>query len=208
MPNSDAAKLSSAAIRAFIAVNLPPELKARMAQLQRELQKMTGGRAVRWTRSEQIHLTLRFLGDVPANAVADLHAALQRACTGIAPFELSAEGLGCFPNARQPRIIWLGLTGALDALQRLQARVEQETAAWGQREDREFHAHLTLGRVKPEFARTARPLAESFASRPKRSVGTWRVAQVDLMQSQLLPTGAEYAVMTSVPLAETACGNG
>jgi len=188
-------------IRVFIAINLPPELKARLAERQRELKSAPGGQAVRWTPVEQIHLTLRFLGDVPAESVPDIQAAVQRAAATTPAFELQAEGLGCFPHARQPRIVWVGITGALAGLRQLQEAVERETAPWGEREDREFHPHLTIGRVKKEHARSARPLAEALNRTTTGLFGAFRVAQLDLMQSRLAPTGAEYTVLAALPLA-------
>ncbi len=187
-------------IRTFIAVNLPEELRAKLAEVQRDLKSTPGGPAVRWTPAGQIHLTLRFLGNVPADSVVEIQAALQRACAAAAPFDLEAGGLGCFPNARQPRIIWVGLAGSLAALGRLQAQVESETAAWGEREERELHPHLTIGRVNREHANSARRLAEALHAKAAGSLGAWRVTRVDLMQSRLAPTGAEYSLLAAVTL--------
>jgi len=187
-------------IRAFIAINLPPQLRAKLAAVQQALQRAPGGQAVRWTAAGQIHLTLRFLGNVPAESVAEIQATLPQACAGIAPFDLQAGGLGCFPNPRQPRIIWVGLTGELEALRHLQDQVERATAPWGEPEARQFHPHLTIGRVKPEQAKPARPLAEVLQARPAEPLGTWRVQQVDLMQSRLAPGGAEYSLLNSLAL--------
>src|SRR5229473_1808380 len=96
-------------IRAFIAINLPPTARARLAQLQRELQLTFVAGAVRWVRPEQIHLTLKFLGDVPEESLSDLETALRRACQASVPLELRADGLGCFPHPQNARVLWIGL---------------------------------------------------------------------------------------------------
>jgi 2'-5' RNA ligase len=94
-----------------------------MAAFQREWQTGLNGNAIRWAPVEQIHLTLRFLGKVPEAAVPELKSALRRACEGVSGFELVAGGSGCFPNARKPRVLWVGLSGALPALADLQAKI-------------------------------------------------------------------------------------
>jgi 2'-5' RNA ligase len=188
-------------VRAFIAVNLPAPVRERLADWQRALKAQGGGAAVRWTPLEQIHLTLRFLGNVPTEAVPEIAAALQRAGAGTVPFELRAEGLGCFPNVRRPRLIWVGLAGDLVALRALQQAVARETAPWGEREDREFLPHLTIGRIKDGQTAAARLLAEALPGLAHQPPTAWRVTQVDLMQSVLRPAGAAHSSLATVPLA-------
>lgn len=187
-------------IRAFIAINVPDDLKATIDRLQRQLAAEPGGSGVRWIPRPQVHLTLRFLGDVPVDAVGDIHATLLRAADGRAPFELELGGLGCFPGARQPRILWLGLAGATERLGELHRAMAREAARWGKPEDRPFHPHLTLGRVRPENARSAARLAERLAAWGTPAPGRWPVTQVDLMRSRLLSAGAEYSVLASARL--------
>jgi 2'-5' RNA ligase len=100
-----------------------------------------------WARPEQIHLTLKFLGNVLVSCVENLITALQQACQGAGPFNLRLAKLGCFPNARSPRIVWVGLAGDLGALMELQGCVVQRMAAFSAHEDSQaFHPHLTIGR--------------------------------------------------------------
>jgi len=117
--------------RLFIAILLPEEIKARLAASQRSWQRRTSGGVVRWTPLEQMHLTLRFLGDVPEESVPAIVEALHRAAATVAPFALRASGLGCFPDARRPRVLWAGVAGGLTALHNLQGRIAAETAPWG-----------------------------------------------------------------------------
>jgi 2'-5' RNA ligase len=186
--------------RLFIAIGLPGEVRERIAALQREWQTHLRGNPVRWTPVEQIHLTLRFLGNVPSAAVPELEVALRRACRDAAGFELSAGGCGCFPHARQPRVLWVTVRGDVERLAALQTRVVRETQSWGEIEAREFRAHLTIGRVTGapppapgEISRCAQTLSES-------ELGQWRVNEVLLMRSELSPQGATHTVLAKAPL--------
>ena len=188
-------------IRAFIAINLPPAVRARLAQFEHELAVGFVAGAARWVRPEQIHLTLTFLGDVPEESLSDLETALRRACQSSAPFELRADGLGCFPHARNARVLWIGLLGDLDRLEELQARVEEQTRNWSARDAaRPFQPHLTIARVKDLRLADRRRLGEKIAAHARVSLGGWRVDRVDLMQSILSPHGAEYECLAAFAL--------
>ena len=189
-------------IRAFVAVNLPPEVEAEVERFQSELKSSLRGDQVRWTPLEQIHLTLRFLGNIAAGSVPDLEAALRRACAGVTQFELAAEGFGQFPEGTRPRILWVGVKGESDTLKTLVGRVVAETQAWGEREDKPFHPHLTIGRVKATQPRELRQLSEELRRVKAPCFGQWRVTQVDLMQSELSPSGAVHTCIAAIPLGE------
>ena len=137
----------TAFIRAFVAINLSAEVRVNLAELQRELKSALPGDGVRWTKPEQIHLTLKFLGDIAADSLEDLKVAIQRACEGITPFSLRAESLGIFPDSQRPRVIWTDVNGDVDILRRLQEQIERETGSWWEAEQRTFQPHLTLARV-------------------------------------------------------------
>ncbi len=190
-------------MRVFIAIPLPEEIRARIADFQRRWQTGLPPSAIRWTPAEQIHLTLRFLGNVTSDAVAALEAGLRRGCADVASFELCAAGSGCFPDARKPRVVWVGVGGELDALGRLHRRVWQETVAWGEVEARQFQAHLTIGRVKPGPPAVLRELARRVRPTKGGELGRWRVGEVWLLRSVLSPAGAEHTV-----LARCALGGG
>jgi 2'-5' RNA ligase len=188
-------------MRAFIALNLPPEGKAGVARFQGGLKGSWRSDWVRWTPPEQIHLTLRFLGNVAADSVPDLEAALRRACASVRAFELAAEGFGCFPNDSHPRILWIGVSGELDLLKGLVERVWVGTEPWGECEEKAFHPHLTIGRVKTNHLRELRKLSEEISRMTPPCFGKWPVTQVDLMKSELSPQGARHACIATVPLA-------
>lgn len=187
-------------IRAFIAINLPQQIKAELEAFQRALKSKVPTDWVRWTAADQIHLTLRFLGNIPAEAVPALESALQRVCAAAKPFELAAERFGWFPEGTRPRVLWVDVSGQLDALNRLAQAIIIETMDWGELEDREFRAHLTIGRVKTNIPTDLRKLSEILGKVQLGQLGQWQVTHVDLMRSQLHPTGPVYTRLASVPL--------
>jgi 2'-5' RNA ligase len=114
---------------------------------------------------------------------------------------LRADGLGCFPHARNPRVLWVGLLGDLDRLEELHARVEEQTRNWSARDAaRPFQPHLTIARVKDLRLADRRRLGEKIAAHARVSLGGWRVDRVDLMQSILSPHGAEYECLGAFAL--------
>ncbi len=134
--------------RLFIAIFPPARMVAGLQAAAAELQKGIKARAVRWTRPEQIHLTLSFLGATATARLAEMESALQAACAGHRRHAVRVAGLGCFPNANRPRILWAGLAGDLRPLEELKKAMDAGFAARGWvGEDRAFHAHLTIGRV-------------------------------------------------------------
>ena len=186
-------------VRLFVAVELPPPVTAALGELQAELRRR-GLSALRWVRPEGIHLTLKFLGEVPARQVTSVLDALASAVQGIGPHDLSLGRLGTF-GGRSPRVLWIALEGGVETLGRLQEQVEQRLVALGfPPEERAFSPHLTLARVRPENAReVARPLAAAVpaVNAPPAEIP---VREVSLMRSQLKPGGAVYTRLEAFPL--------
>jgi 2'-5' RNA ligase len=143
-----------------------------------------------------MHLTLRFLGNTPASKLDDLGSALDRLAAQHAPFNLLLGALGCFPNERRPRVIWVGLQGQLQPLQTLRSALEDilQPLGWDP-EDKPFHPHLTLGRVKDKSAAVDLPWGQGVAP------AEIRVRELLLYESQLRPQGPRYIVQHSSPLA-------
>jgi RNA 2',3'-cyclic 3'-phosphodiesterase len=186
-------------VRLFLAVNLPSELKIRLGALQRKIESGVGQSAVRWTRSEQIHITLKFLGYISETEIPEIEATLLSTVHG-QRLQLSAEGLGCFPNMRSPRVVWVGLRGNVEALASLQKQIETATAQWAEPEERDFTPHLTLGRVKEARRKDLDAISRFVNANVDKSFGEWTVEQVDLMQSVLSPDGPTYHCLCSFPL--------
>lgn len=185
-------------IRSFIAIELPPRVIDSIRALESGLR--ASGVPMRWVRPENIHLTVKFLGDVLPEQVAQIHAALGDSVAGAAPFALTAAGLGVFPDAVRPRVLWVGLCGQTDALFSLRRAVEDRLGRHGfPREDRPFRGHLTLGRAKERI--DGRALGRAIqAHAGYRSEGFW-VDRLCLFKSELKPSGPEYTRLVSVTLA-------
>ena len=179
-------------VRAFIAIELTPTILNALGDLQDRLKQDVPPKVVRWVRPQGIHLTLKFLGDVPGAQIAAVAEALQEACVPHAPFSFSIGGMGCFPNPRRPRVVWVGVDEPSGALARLQRDVERAIGPLGfPPEQRRFSPHLTLGRVKGGDRDAVASLGE-YVSRAKVRVGEMQAEAVHLMRSELLPGGAVY----------------
>ncbi len=188
-------------VRAFAGISLSAEVRERIVAKQDQLAREWGPPLVRWTDADAIHLTLRFLGNVETARLPALQDALREAGRGLAPIGLSARGMGCFPSCQRPSVIWVGLEGGLEALGALQAKVERACAPFAAHtEDRAFHPHLTIGRVKMGGAKS-RQLGERVQSESSSDFGSWEADRFKLIQSQLSPRGSIYTTLSEVVLA-------
>jgi 2'-5' RNA ligase len=190
-------------VRAFIAIPLPATFRQGLAELRQELERFALD-GVRWVAPQNIHLTLKFLGDTPRSGLPAMEEALSRVVEGEALFSLQSQGLGAFPSWRNPRVIWAGLEDN-PALIRLQHEVELALADLGfPAEERPFAAHLTLGRVTRPLPEAQRERLATFARDfAGGSLGTVPVDEVCLFQSQLRPTGPVYTCLFSARLGGT-----
>ena len=188
-------------IRSFIAIELPDEIRHALAEVQKHLRRDVAG--VRWVEPGSIHLTLKFLGDIPAEQIQPIAAAAMGVVQDEPPLSLGVSGLGAFPNPRRPRVIWVGLEGDVARLGRLQTRLEEALGPLGfPREERGFRPHLTVGRVKdprrpPDLTR---PLADVAVPR----CNSFDVREILLYKSDLRPTGAIYTKLQHLPFAGSA----
>ncbi len=189
-------------LRTFIAVHLDDELRMNLGLLQDRLRAQVAPRSVRWVRPAGIHLTLKFLGDTPATKVGDVAATLTRAAAGISPFTITMGGLGCFPNTRRPRVIWVGLQEETGALASLRDAVEAEVSPLGfPTERRSFHPHLTLGRVQRRASKLqVREIGRVVAAITTGTVDEMAVHAVSYIKSDLRPTGAVYTILSEARL--------
>ena len=183
-------------VRTFICIEIPDTIKQRIERLQARIK--TVGSQVSWTRASGIHLTLKFLGDVEASRLKGVEDAVRRAASGITQFEIEVGGAGCFPNASNPRVLWVGLAEVPDALRRLQLAVEDELEAEGwPRESRRFSPHLTVGRVRAQTR--AREAAERLISEGFEAE-RFSAREVIIMRSDLRPTGSIYTPQAVIKL--------
>ena len=185
-------------IRAFIAVNMPNEIRDGLAEIRRQLKK--SGADARWVKPNHMHLTLRFLGnDVPLQVVGAIGGSLRDSLTTIEQFAITIGGLGAFPNLAKPRVVWVGIEPHAGPLLELHDAVEDavEKAGWA-REDRPFTAHLTLGRIKSQSH--LGKLRETLERGTSTAIGNMIVETVALLRSNLTPSGPVYETLTTVSL--------
>jgi 2'-5' RNA ligase len=188
-------------VRAFVATPVPSRLVLTLQKFQAALRARLRGNEVRWGKPEQLHLTLKFLGDVAEGTLSDLAESLKCACAGTTAFQLGLKGIGCFPDIRNPRVIWVGVNGELEKLRRLQERIEAATKDCGDHaENHAFQPHLTIARVKA-FGRETRPIGEVIEKTKAPQLGRWQVQQIELMQSELTPQGSRYTALATFALS-------
>ena len=190
-------------IRAFIAIDLTPEIVQHLEQVSTQLKKRLEGVPVRWVPVDNIHLTLKFLGDVSLANVEMLKKILQTEVDGHHAFEISVGGLGAYPSPRRPRVVWVGVEAPTE-LAAVQSGVENAMARLGYaREERPFSPHLTLGRVsRNAVGRDERLIGESIEAIKLGFLGVARVNEVHLYKSDLHPNGAVYTRLFTAALKE------
>ena len=192
-------------LRAFVAIELPEGLKDKLKTLQARLKK-GAGRGISRAAPERIHLTLKFLGDIGAESVDKIEAALRSAAEGSPPFGLKAAEVGTFPSLKtplrlpMPRVVWVGIEEC-EALSRLQKRVEEELSALGfERDDRPFSPHLTLCRVK---TKESQRLMAKYLKGPGLEMKideSFEVDEIILFKSELSSGGAIHTPLKRISL--------
>lgn len=184
-------------IRAFIAIHVPASLQHALADIRQACQDLP--LPLRWVQPTQLHLTLKFLGDIPEALIPDISRVMQSVATEHAPFNVPARGLGCFPTPARPRVLWMGLVDTQHALTSLQQHLDTALGGHGiPRESKPFHPHLTLARIrKPSHCPQLLTLLHTYRT---QYFGDMPVHTLHFMQSQLHHTGAVYTLLRSVPL--------
>ena len=178
-----------------MAIALPPAVTAVLAQLSHTLARQMPDRTVRWVKPDRMHLTLRFLGDTAVTNLSPIATELDHVTANYTPFQLHLHKVGCFPNRKRPRVIWVGLAGEVSPLVRLKQDIDTFLQPMGwEREKRPFQAHLTLGRVK-----NVHQVGSIKWDVPVKRVG-WEVTAVHLIESQLRPQGPIYTTRHSSQL--------
>ena len=179
----------TATFRAFIAIDLPESVRLFLAEVQEALKSY--GLSIKWVRPQNIHLTLKFLGDTDTAQTTRIAAAMTLAARDCPGVSLTAKDIGVFPDLKRPRVIWAGITGQLEILKNLQRTLDDHLADLSFPKDpRTFRAHLTLGRVKGKIVsasmKTAIDELKGYESEP------FEVDRIVLFRSELRPTGAVY----------------
>lgn len=193
--------LDNQQIRSFIAAELPEEVKSGLRQLQTDL-KSAGHTFVKWVPPEGIHITLKFLGSIPATKVSEISKIMEASSQGFPQFQIKTSGLGAFPNLRQPRILWLGISSGVDKLTALQQCIDIPLVPLGfAQEMRPFTPHLTLARLRERTSPQERQEFGKLVMETRfETAYEVNINSLSLMRSQLLPGGAVYSRLAEVKL--------
>lgn len=188
-------------MRSFVAIELPEQVKDGLASLRGELKRAEHS-FVKWVGAEGVHLTLKFLGNIPARQVTEISDTIAAAARGVPPFCLEVARLGAFPNLKQPRVLWVGIRGELATLLQLQQNIDSGLTALGfTQEERPFAPHLTLARLRQTASPAERKAFGELAASASFETGyPFDAKAVSLMRSQLTPGGAIYTRLSVIEL--------
>ena len=176
-------------MRCFIAIEVPSEVRSAFVELQDDLRG--AGADVAWTNPDNIHLTLKFLGEIDKKLASEVEQVCLETIASMSPFKLSINRIGFFPNERHPRVLWVGLGGQVETLEKLQEQLDERLAGIGfEVEEKVFQPHLTVGRI-----RSNKNLREMLKRSDGYSLPTlsFMVEEIVLMKSDLLSSGACYS---------------
>lgn len=186
-------------MRCFIAIEIPEVIKSELLEIGEELKKH--GADVRWVKPDNIHLTLKFLGNIKEEIAGKISGIIEAICSHYDSFDLTIKGLSVFPNRKSPRVLWVGIEGN-NILATLQKEVDEGMSSIGfENEKREFTAHFTLGRFRSSRGKEA--LLDTINQRKNDNFGSITVRSLSLMKSDLSPTEAKYSKISEVPLGRT-----
>jgi 2'-5' RNA ligase len=187
-------------IRVFIGVELPSDIREKLFSLQQQFKKTLP--PMNWVRLESIHLTLKFLGYVEPSRISQLLSVLEPIGRNQQSFSIAVKGLGVFPRVQYPRILWVGIEGKTQALQEVVLEIEAALDPLGfSPEEKPYHPHLTLARIKRENATVGSALVKNRILENDQLIGTWTIERFTLFQSDLDSSGAIYTPLGTVQLS-------
>jgi 2'-5' RNA ligase len=193
---------SAGVFRLFVAISLPDAVTDEVEKAQRQLRDAFPGKLVRWTKREQFHLTLKFLGDVPESRVPELVSSLRESCMPFSELPLRAERIGFFPDARFPRVMWVGVHDENNVLSQLQSAIEDAVKGFtAERPEKRFTGHVTLGRIPNIQRRETEALAKLTSGMSGQFFGQWVTDKVELIRSELSSSGSRYTTLADIPLS-------
>lgn len=188
-------------IRTFIALDFPLSILDSIEQQTKRLRQTLGNDVIRWVLTHNLHLTLKFLGNVPVSHLEFLKQMLAQATDSITQFDLQIGGVGSFPNSNRPRVLWVGIH-APALLSNLQKAIEEGAKRLGyEKEERPFSPHLTLGRVRQGLdGKDLQKISNALSSIQLGKIGIARVDSVHIYKSDLNSEGSVYTKLFSTPL--------
>jgi RNA 2',3'-cyclic 3'-phosphodiesterase len=196
MMDAKSGKPPEAMIRTFVCIDIPQSIKAAIEKLQSELRRPQA--QISWVKPANIHLTLKFLGDVAQSKILKVNTAVSRAIDSFGPFQITVGSTGCFPSPRNPSVLWVGISPVAGDLQKLRDAIEEELARQGfERDRKKFKPHLTIARIRNP--RNAAEVAATFLTLGFADQ-SFQASEVIVMRSQLSPQGSIYTPQAVIPL--------
>jgi 2'-5' RNA ligase len=187
-------------LRTFIAVELPEDIRIAIQQVQQALKKYRLN--FRWVRPESIHLTLKFLGNIPPEDIQTVAKTLNDVAKVYDIFELRGSGVGVFPSIKNPRVLWAGVGGSIRTLQSVQSMLDNRLSELGfEKERRPFKGHLTLGRAKGRI--DSRQMIDAISACGEFATLSFTVRSLTFFKSDLRKGGPVYSRLAIAPLSET-----
>jgi len=184
-------------IRSFLAIELPKPILKKIEEVQGDLRSTHAD--VRWVSPEKIHLTLKFFGNIEESRIDLILKSIEEPIRDTSPFSLNVHGIGAFPHLKNPRVIWMGLVDGKEDLASFQKQIEKQLEKIGfQPEDRPFHPHLTLGRMKSSQGKEE--LVGRMEKYREEEFGDFQVERATLFKSNLRPTGPIHTPLKEMKL--------
>jgi 2'-5' RNA ligase len=184
-------------IRSFLAIELPKLILKKIEEVQRDLRSTRAD--VRWVNPEKIHLTLKFFGNIEESRIDPIFKSIEEPIRNTPPYSIEVKGVGAFPQLRNPRVIWIGLVNGKEILTSFQKQIETQLEKIGfQTENRPFHPHLTLGRMKSSRGREE--MVGRMEKHREEEFGDFQVERVILFKSDLKPSGPIYTLLREMKL--------
>ena len=188
-------------IRSFLAFDLPEGMRDTVSRISSELRPLLP--RARWVRTDNIHLTVVFLGQIPESSIEDITGVAKSACDRYGPFDIALKGVGVFSGVRNPRVLWVGLQADLERMSHFRNALQRKLRPFGVPEEkRPFRPHLTLCRFK-KGTRGGAPLAKILDAYKDFSGPFYRLRRFFLFKSDLTPTGSIYTELAQWPLSGT-----
>jgi len=187
-------------IRSFLAIEIPRAIQKKMEEVEGDLRSSHAD--VRWMNPEKIHLTLKFFGNIDESKIDLIVRSMEEPIRTLSAFSLKVLGVGAFPHLKNPRVIWMGLADGKEVLISFQKKVETEFEKIGfASEEKPFHPHLTLGRVKSNRGRDE--LVSRMEKHREEEFGDFQVERVVLFKSDLRPLGPIYTALREIKLGSS-----
>ena len=184
-------------LRLFVAIEISKEIRDSLAALQEELRITCP--EIRWVKPENIHLTLKFLGNVKEALVPEILHSLSRALLGLDDFVFEVKGTGAFPAEGRPRVMWVGISQGADKIFAFHSKIKQALASFDFEEEKnEFAAHLTIGRLKDEV--DTEKLKEMLVLKKDKKFGECACGHISIIKSDLRPEGPVYTILEKIKL--------